>query len=120
MTSSRPSARRTSITPQPPSPHIIGSITPWTKAVATAASTALPPARSTSRPASAASGCGQTIIPLPRGTLRPSPRVDGLAADVAGLVAAKERDHVRDVDRLAQPAVRGLLDHLLLVVLPVH
>src|SRR5215469_11237208 len=57
-------ARCTSITPEPPMPHIIGSITPCTSAVVTAASTALPPPRSTSRPASAATGCGHTIIAL--------------------------------------------------------
>src|SRR5258708_6648039 len=41
MTSCRPSpARCTSITPDPPMPHIIGSITPCTSALVTAASTA--------------------------------------------------------------------------------
>src|SRR5256885_13842671 len=121
MTSSRPSARRTRITPHPPSPHIMGSITPCTKAVATAASTALPPARRTERPASAASGCGQTIIARrwPGTPLGTSPCVDDLAADVAGVVAAQERDHVGDVDRLTQLSDRGPLQHILLELLPV-
>src|SRR5438309_803985 len=121
MTSSRPSARWTSMTPQPPIPHIMGSITPWTKAVATAASTALPPDRRTERPTSAAWGCGQTIIPDGRAAiLGPSLRVDDLAAHVARVVAAQEGDHVGDVDRLAQPVDRGTLQRLVLELLPVH
>src|SRR3954469_11621454 len=45
-------------------PHISGSTTVCTKAAAMAASTALPPARIASMPASAASGCGATTMPL--------------------------------------------------------
>ena len=37
-------------------------MTPWTNAHVTAASIALPPRRMTSRPISAATGCGHTII----------------------------------------------------------
>src|SRR5262245_17698324 len=44
-------------------PVICGSTTPCTSPQATAASTALPPARSASTPASTASGCGATTIP---------------------------------------------------------
>src|SRR5438309_9994968 len=63
ITSVRPlPARWTSIIPLPPIPHIWGSTTPWQNAVVMAASTAFPPCRSTSRPASAARGCGQTIM----------------------------------------------------------
>src|SRR5258707_15491390 len=54
--------------PKPATPHIRGSMTPWTKAQASAASTALPPARRMSAPASAASGCGAVIIALAWGT----------------------------------------------------
>src|SRR5438477_6620383 len=59
-------------------PHICGSITPCTKAHVTAASTALPPRRMTSRPISAACGCGQTMIATevtysPSPSLRPAP-----------------------------------------------
>src|SRR4051812_41711572 len=50
--------------PKPPSPHCKGSTTPCTRAAATAASTAPPPARSTSAPASAASGWGATTMPV--------------------------------------------------------
>ncbi|MGI4953890.1 MAG: hypothetical protein ACRYGM_18965 [Janthinobacterium lividum] len=49
--------------PKPPTPHICGSTTPWLKAQAMAASTALPPARSISTPASTASGCAATTMP---------------------------------------------------------
>src|ERR1700687_1949153 len=48
--------------PKPATPHIIGSTTPCTSAQAIAASTALPPDLKMSAPASAASGCGATII----------------------------------------------------------
>src|SRR5690606_41519498 len=41
--------------PPPPMPHEYGSVTPSTAAAATAASTALPPLRSTDRPARVAS-----------------------------------------------------------------
>src|SRR5258708_11839796 len=47
----------------PPTPLIAGSTTPIAKAVATAASTALPPARSISSPAAAASGCMAVTMP---------------------------------------------------------
>src|SRR2546430_4629447 len=47
-------------------PHIWGSSTPCTNAHVTAASTALPPRRITSRPISAACGCGQTIMATER------------------------------------------------------
>ena len=43
-------------------PHICGSTTPCTSAQAMPASTALPPSRNTSAPASVGSGCGATII----------------------------------------------------------
>src|SRR5262245_2710597 len=48
--------------PKPAMPHIIGSTTPCTSAQAMPASTALPPSRRASAPASVASGCGATII----------------------------------------------------------
>src|SRR6478752_403031 len=48
--------------PKPAMPHICGSTTPCTSAQAMPASTALPPSRSTSAPASVGSGCGATII----------------------------------------------------------
>src|SRR5258706_11086185 len=48
----------------PPMPIDIGSSTPRTAAVATAASTALPPRRSTSTPASDARGWLQTTMPF--------------------------------------------------------
>src|SRR5579875_3240363 len=47
----------------PPTPLMNGSTTPMAKAVATAASMALPPRRSISAPASAASGCIAATIP---------------------------------------------------------
>src|SRR5690606_11716848 len=53
--------------PKPAMPHISGSTTPCTKAQAMAASTALPPVRSTRAPASTASGCGATIMLLAMG-----------------------------------------------------
>src|SRR5690349_18414284 len=46
----------------PPMPHISGSTTPWVRAQASAASSALPPAASRMAPASAASGCGATTM----------------------------------------------------------
>src|SRR5437773_10335054 len=45
-------------------PHICGSSTPCANAHVTAASTALPPRRSTSRPISAACGCGATMTAI--------------------------------------------------------
>src|SRR5215472_898349 len=45
-------------------PHISGSTTVCTNAVAMAASIALPPAARISLPVSVASGCGVTTIPL--------------------------------------------------------
>src|SRR3981189_3565044 len=54
--------------PKPATPHIRGSMTPWTKAQAIAASTALPQARRISAPASAASGCRAGITALAGGT----------------------------------------------------
>ncbi len=57
------------IAPKPPMPHICGSTTPWLKAQAMAASTALPPRRRISAPTSAASGWAATIIPR----ITPSP-----------------------------------------------
>src|SRR5258708_20000030 len=123
MTSWRPrSARCTSITPAPPMPHIIGSTTPCTRATVTAASTALPPARRTACPASAATGWGQTTIPLisPAPLLRSSADVYGLAADEARLLPAEERDRLGDVDRLADAAYRRPLGGALLVLLPLH
>src|SRR5262245_52980497 len=50
--------------PNPPIPPMNGSTTPCTKAVAIAASIALPPARKTSAPIAAAAGCGATTIPF--------------------------------------------------------
>ncbi len=52
----------TAAVPKPAMPHISGSTTVWASAVATAASTALPPARRMSMPDSAASGWGQTTM----------------------------------------------------------
>ena len=48
--------------PKPAMPHISGSTTPCTKAQASAASTAFPPAFRISAPASTASGWAATII----------------------------------------------------------
>src|SRR3979411_2324495 len=93
----------------------MGSTTPCTKAVATAASTALPPPRRASRPASAATACGPTIIPFKRRPLvaypgsRAPAGVDRLAADVAGIVATQKGDDVGDVDRLSPLGQRGIL-----------
>ena len=56
MTVSRPSGRRMTIAATPPIPLSAGSATPMTNAAVTAASTALPPSRSTSSAASVASG----------------------------------------------------------------
>ena len=47
----------------PPRPLAVGSIRPRQAFVAIAASTALPPFRSTSRPAWTASGCAAATIP---------------------------------------------------------
>src|SRR4051794_17060975 len=55
--------------PMPAIPHICGSTTVCTSAAVTAASTTFPPPRSTSAPASAASGCGVEIIPWGMGFL---------------------------------------------------
>ena len=52
----RPAGKNNWALPNPAMPHIWGSTTPATRAQATAASTALPPARSASTPASTASG----------------------------------------------------------------
>jgi hypothetical protein len=48
----------------PPRPEPYGSATPTASEVATAASTALPPAFSTARPAATACGCAATTMPL--------------------------------------------------------
>ena len=58
-----PSALRISTKTPPPSPAEKGWATERAKAVATAASTALPPASSISSPARAASPCDATSIP---------------------------------------------------------
>src|SRR5437764_6800519 len=49
--------------PNPPRPHICGSVTIWANAVPMAASKALPPRASRSAPISAANGCGATTTP---------------------------------------------------------
>src|SRR5215831_6562040 len=63
--------------PKPAMPHMNGSTTPWTSAHAMAASTALPPALRMSAPASAASGCGATIIAFFRYRMEPPRCSDG-------------------------------------------
>ena len=56
----------------PPMPVECGSITPSTATAATAASSALPPARNTSSPASVAAGIEVATMPLvPNDGLRP-------------------------------------------------
>jgi len=57
-------ASRISIAPMPPMPLIQGSATPTAKAVAIAASTALPPPRSTSAPISAATRWWDATTPF--------------------------------------------------------
>src|SRR5882672_3485079 len=51
------------LTPNPPTPDIIGSTTFSVAATATAASKALPPASRISSPACVANGCAELIIP---------------------------------------------------------
>ena len=60
---SRPSGSHTIANRSPPMPVIVGSTTARTAAAVTAASTALPPRRSTSRPADEASGWLVAIMP---------------------------------------------------------
>jgi hypothetical protein len=65
----RAAARWTRAKPMPPSPEFHGSTAASASAVATAASTALPPASSTATPASAADfACATTIPRRPRAT----------------------------------------------------
>ena len=56
-------ARWITIRPSPPIPLAFGSTTPIAKAAATAASTALPPALSISRPACEARACADATMP---------------------------------------------------------
>src|SRR6266478_2331967 len=63
MHSCRPSRMKTCKLPNPASPDISGSTTVCMIAQPIAASTALPPSRRTSTPASTASGCGATTMP---------------------------------------------------------
>src|SRR4029453_1625115 len=60
--------------PKPAMPVIIGSTTPAVSAQAMAPSTALPPARMTSAPASVDSGCAAQIIPPRMGGILPHVR----------------------------------------------
>ena len=65
-----PSAMRTSKKPPPPRLPACGCVTASVSATATAASTALPPSRSTARPAAVACGSQLTTTPaLPRATM---------------------------------------------------
>src|SRR5712691_12365711 len=64
---------------------------------------------------------GRTSLLAPELCLRPSPHVNRLARDEAGLVAAQEGDHARDVLRLAdapQWYLRGCTQLERLVVHP--
>ena len=63
---------QTLATPLPPRPDICGSTTPIANAVATAASTALPPARSMATPASLASALADATTPFAPSTRRPA------------------------------------------------
>ncbi len=63
MATTVPSGRRITMPAMPPMPLVKGSTTPITNAAATAASTALPPSRSISTPASAARWCSAVTIP---------------------------------------------------------
>jgi len=63
MARSRPSERLRTMYPSPPKPDAFGSTTVTAKAVATAASTALPPAARISAPAWEASSCADATIP---------------------------------------------------------
>src|SRR6266568_2936239 len=54
----------TGITPQPPTPHLCRASTPCANAQGTGGPPALPPRRSTSRPISAACGCGATMTAI--------------------------------------------------------
>src|SRR5262249_54607415 len=60
MANALPSARRIRMKPPPPMPVDCGCATASAKAAAMAASTALPPARNISTPASVTTGCGLT------------------------------------------------------------
>ena len=71
----------------PPTPQLVGSISPSAALVAIAASMALPPLFSTSRPICAASGCEAQTMPL---TATVSDRVDWPARSTARS-AARER-----------------------------
>src|SRR3954468_9480897 len=63
MTSGSPRRGWTSMKPPPPMFPASGNVTASAKAVATAASTALPPSRKTSRPTSDAGGETDTTVP---------------------------------------------------------
>src|SRR5581483_11258734 len=79
---------RTVMKPPPPRPLIIGSATPVAKHIVTAASTALPPSRSTRRPASATAACfAVTMPPLPTASVRVTIRRVVLRVACAGWVA---------------------------------
>ena len=89
-----------SIWPYPPGPLASGSATPRANETAIAASTTLPPARSTLRPASVATGLALEIAarPMADGS-RPAPggwnrlviEVDDLDSELEGLRAADVR-----------------------------
>ena len=90
--------RKTCIVPKPATPHMSGSTAVCASAQATAASTAFPPSRSTSAPASAASGCGALITPLMvcrrpgrRGPSRPPPSAPAPPGRAAGGCARRGR-----------------------------
>ena len=63
MVTASPSAVRITMNPPPPMLPATGKTTARANPVATAASTAFPPARSTSMPASEAASCAETTMP---------------------------------------------------------
>src|SRR5436309_12095154 len=65
--------------PPPPIPHDAGFVTPTASAVATAASTALPPCFRISTPACAASSLSETTIPC----VPTADRFAGMSAQIA-------------------------------------
>src|SRR5215208_7641427 len=89
--------------PPPPMPHDCGRATPRAKTVEAAASIALPPCSSTSRPTSAA--CGDSVATTPYGLVTPGwKRVPSVAVEVVGTKArapqmAATRRHDRMPDR---------------------